>query len=41
LIGSARWLELRRPPPASRLAGIVWTGGLLLAGLILLFYREA
>ena len=40
LAGIGRWLELRLPPPAPRLAGIVWTTSLFLIGFLLLFYRE-
>ena len=40
LAGIGRWLELRLPPPAPRLAGVLWTGSLMAIGLLLLFYRE-
>ena len=39
--GWSRWLELRLDPPENRIAGWVWPWCLLLAGLILLSYREA
>lgn len=39
--GWARWLELRLPPPGSRIAGWVWPVCFVLVGLILLSYREA
>ncbi len=39
--GWSRWLELRLDPPENRIAGWVWPWCLLLAGLILLGYREA
>ena len=38
LIG--RWLELRLPPPTGRLPGLLWSGAMTLAGLVLIFYRE-
>ena len=41
MAGWARWLELRLPPPGSRIAGWVWPVCLVLVGLILLDYREA
>jgi copper resistance protein D len=37
----ARWLELRMPPPESRIAGFVWPMSYVLIGLLLLNYREA
>jgi putative copper resistance protein D len=40
LAGIGRWLELRLPPPAPRLCGVLWTGSLVMIGLLLLFYRE-
>lgn len=40
LAGIGRWLELRLPPPAPRLTGMLWTGSLLAIGFLLLFYRE-
>ena len=40
LAGVGRWLELRLPPPAPRIAGVLWTGSLVIIGLLLLFYRE-
>ena len=39
--GWSRWLELRLDPPGNRIAGWVWPVCLLIAGLILLDYREA
>jgi putative copper resistance protein D len=39
--GWARWLELRLNPPGSKIAGWVWPVFLMLAGLVLLDYREA
>lgn len=36
----ARWLELRLDPPESRIAGWVWPPCFMLAGAILLLYRE-
>ena len=39
--GWSRWLELRLDPPGNRIAGWVWPFCLLIAGLILLDYREA
>ena len=39
--GWSRWLELRLDPPGNRVAGWVWPFCLLIAGLILLDYREA
>lgn len=38
--GWARWLELRLEPPLARIAGWVWPPCFMLAGLILLLYRE-
>jgi putative copper resistance protein D len=40
IVACGRWLELRLTPPAGRLAGSVSLVALLLAGLVLLFYRE-
>lgn len=40
LILIGRWLELRLHPPTSRLTGILWSGAMTLAGLVLVFYRE-
>jgi putative copper resistance protein D len=40
LVGWARWLELRLPQAGPRPAWI-WRGGLIVVGLLLLFYREA
>ncbi len=39
--GWARWLELRLDGTTSRVAGYVWPIAFVLAGLLLLFYREA
>jgi copper resistance protein D len=39
--GWARWLELRLPPPASRLPGRIWPIAFTLVGMALLFYRES
>ena len=39
--GWSRWLELRLDRPGNRIAGWVWPFCLLIAGLILLDYREA
>jgi hypothetical protein len=36
-----RWLELRLPSPAARLAGTAATVAMLLIALVLVFYREA
>lgn len=41
LVGWARWLELRLPPPDDRLPGRLWPAGLTLVGLLLLLYRES
>lgn len=38
LIGCARWLELRLPPPHDRVAGLCSIIGIMLVGFILLFY---
>jgi putative copper resistance protein D len=40
LVGCGRWLELRLPPPANRLPGLLWTTAFLLTGVVLVFYRE-
>jgi putative copper resistance protein D len=40
IMACGRWLELRLTPPAGRAGGVVFTLGLCLVGLILLFYRE-
>ncbi len=40
LAGIGRWLELRLRPPAPRIAAVLWTGSLVMIGLLLLFYRE-
>jgi putative copper resistance protein D len=39
--GWARWLELRLGGATSRVASYVWPVAFMLAGLLLLFYREA
>jgi putative copper resistance protein D len=39
--GWARWLELRLPPPGSRLAGWLWRLAFTLVGVSLLLYRES
>ena len=39
--GWGRWLELRFPGPARRVAGRVWASCFPLIGVILLLYREA
>jgi len=39
--GWARWLELRLPPPANRIAGWIWPIAFVGVGLILLAYRES
>jgi len=39
--GWSRWLELRLEGGAARVAGYVWPVAFMLAGLMLLFYREA
>ena len=41
VVGWSRWLELRLNPPLSRVAGWIWPAGLVIAGCILLLYREA
>ena len=38
--GASRWLELRLPGRASRIAGWVWPVCFVFIGLLLLFYRE-
>jgi putative copper resistance protein D len=38
---AARWLEIRLPDRAGRLAGLLWPLAFMLAGLMLLVYREA
>ena len=38
--GASRWLELRLPGQASRIAGWVWPACFIFIGLLLLFYRE-
>ncbi len=40
LVACGRWLELRLRPPGGRLAGLGATLGLLLIGIVLIFYRE-
>jgi putative copper resistance protein D len=39
--GWSRWLELRLDGEARRIAGFVWPVAFILAGLMLVFYREA
>jgi putative copper resistance protein D len=39
--GWSRWLELRLDGEAKKIAGFVWPVAFILAGLMLLFYREA
>jgi hypothetical protein len=39
-VACGRWLELRLPPPASRLAGLSAHLAFLGIGLLLVFYRE-
>lgn len=39
--GWSRWLELRLDGGAKRIAGFVWPVAFILAGLMLVFYREA
>ena len=41
LLASARWLELRLAPPASRWAGAVAMLAMVAIALVLVFYREA
>lgn len=41
LLAAGRWLELRLPGPAGRLAGTASGVAMLLVALVLLFYREA
>lgn len=38
---AARWLEIRLPDRAGRLAGLLWPIAFMLAGAMLLVYREA
>jgi putative copper resistance protein D len=40
MVGAGRWLELRLPPPTNRLPRWIWSFSLVMAGLVLLFYRE-
>jgi putative copper resistance protein D len=40
MVGVGRLLELRLPSPANRLPGWLWAISLVLAGFVLLFYRE-
>jgi len=40
-VGWARWLDLRADGAVARVAGYIWPTALALAGLMLLFYREA
>jgi putative copper resistance protein D len=39
--GWSRWLELRLPPPAGRLAGRIWPIAFTLVGVSLILYRES
>ncbi len=39
--GWSRWLELRLDGEAKKIAGLVWPVAFILAGLMLVFYREA
>ncbi len=39
-VGVGRWLEIRLGEPANRLPGFLWTTGVTLVGLVLLFYGE-
>ncbi len=39
-LACGRWLELRLEPPASRWAGFVALGSMLLIGIVLTFYKE-
>jgi putative copper resistance protein D len=39
--GWSRWLELRTDGEAKKIAGFVWPVAFILAGLMLVFYREA
>ncbi len=41
LVGWARWLELRLPPPRQRVPGSIWAVGLALIGVLLIIYRES
>jgi copper resistance protein D len=41
LVGWGRWLELRLPPGETALPGRVWSVGLAMVGVLLLFYRES
>lgn len=38
LLGCARWLELRLPPPYNRVAGMLALTAMLMVGVVLLFY---
>jgi len=40
LAGWARWLDLRLPARAGRIAGRLWPPALIAIGLLLVFYRE-
>ncbi len=40
IVGSARWLELRLPPPQDRIPGRIWATAMVLIGVLLVFYRE-
>ena len=41
VVAWARWLELRLPPSGDRLPGRLWPIAMMLAGLLLVFYRES
>lgn len=41
VMAAARWLELRLPSPAGRIAGVVAAGAMIAIALVLVFYREA
>jgi putative copper resistance protein D len=40
LVGWARWLEVRLPPPENRLPGRVWPVAFTMIGALLILYRE-
>ena len=41
VVGWGRWLEVRLPPPASRLPGWLSASALTAVGVLLLLYRES
>jgi len=41
VVGWGRWLEIRLPPPASRLPGWLSASALTAVGVLLLLYRES